>query len=211
MDVNMFLRSLDAKAPPLPVDDDDDASVSTGTHKASLQLFSTFLQKRLLVDFTLAEIGFYVECIDIDRDGQIGKDDLEIFIKRGALFSKTQKASIYSTLNKFDEKVELYPKKPLSEEVLQMVLAELRIVMRNRRLTPYDLFQKMDENKDGFVTIDEICQRLDEIISLPQEVKEGFFSCIDRLKIGIIDYNSFLRVMNKSAILKEKVIKVIVC
>ena len=61
----------------------------------------------------------------------------------------------------------------------------------------------MDTNQDGFVTIDEFCKGLDEILPLPQHVKEGFFAYIDRLKIGVIDYHNFLKVMGRNINVKE--------
>lgn len=54
----------------------------------------------------------------------------------------------------------------------------------------------MDLNKDGFISFDEFNKGLDNILSLPQEIKEGFFAYIDKHKIGFIEYKSFLNVLS---------------
>lgn len=38
---------------------------------------------------------------------------------------------------------------------------------------------------------------------LSQPVKEGLFSYFDRQKVGLIDYPTFLRIMNKVLFMKE--------
>ena len=61
----------------------------------------------------------------------------------------------------------------------------------------------MDLSGDGFITVDEWNANLDNYIKLSQPVKDGFFAACDKLKIGMIDYNNFLKVMNKSFVQED--------
>lgn len=61
-----------------------------------------------------------------------------------------------------------------------------------------EVFRKMDSNSDGFLTINEILEGLDMYVKFPREIKEGFFSYLDTMRIGIVDYPRFLSVMKKT-------------
>lgn len=56
----------------------------------------------------------------------------------------------------------------------------------------------MDSNSDGFLTINEILDGLDIYVKIPKEIKEGFFSYLDNMRIGMVDYPRFLNVMKKA-------------
>lgn len=64
----------------------------------------------------------------------------------------------------------------------------------------YDFFRVLDINSDGFVTIDEWQTNLDNIIKYSQHIKDGMFAYMDKNKIGMIDYKSFLKVLEMSTI-----------
>ena len=67
--------------------------------------------------------------------------------------------------------------------------------MEERKINSYDLFKILDSNSDGFITIDEFCSGLDQIIELSQSTKEGLFAFFDYQKIGMIDFSRFLQVV----------------
>ena len=50
----------------------------------------------------------------------------------------------------------------------------------------------MDENKDGFITIDEFKKNIDEIEVFEEKVKDELFAYMDKAKIGMINYQIFL-------------------
>ncbi len=60
----------------------------------------------------------------------------------------------------------------------------------------YDAYSLLDVNKDGFFTANEI-DILDKILKLSRRVKDGLFAYLDNTKIGMVDYQRFLNVINK--------------
>ncbi len=89
-------------------------------------------------------------------------------------------------------------------EITHKGLRELRSIMESMKLSNHELFTTLDANEDGFATIDEFCVELEKIIPLPRPITEGFFAYIDKQKIGVIDLESFLKVMKKSIYVKER-------
>jgi hypothetical protein len=51
-----------------------------------------------------------------------------------------------------------------------------------------DFFKVLDSNNDGFVTINEFSSGLDKFIMLSVSAKEGLFTYLDNLKIGMFDF-----------------------
>ena len=47
----------------------------------------------------------------------------------------------------------------------------------------------MDENKDGFLSIDEWSSGIDKYLKLSHEAKSGFFNFMDKTNLGLIDKN----------------------
>lgn len=146
-----------------------------------------------------SEISSITEAVDIDQDGAISKEDIETFISRHVVISLARTG----TLNGYKAS---FPTEPLTEEQVHSVLSTLRLSLDRKRISNYDLFRKLDENEDGFLNIEEFSKNLDQIYPLPQETKDAFFAYIDKMHIGLIDYKSFLRVMQKSVVLKDPVI-----
>lgn len=87
-----------------------------------------------------------------------------------------------------------------------------------------DLFQLLDSDNDGFLTITEFSQNIEKVIAvslindkliyfifqvikLSQPTKDGFFAYMDKLHMGIVDFSSFLKVMRKSVITKDQIMK----
>ena len=177
------------------------AQMKSGVHRVPNSLFSLFLSVVILKQDTTEESDHIVESIDIDQDGYVGKDDLETFINRSSLYKKSPKVPLTSPKGK----AKLYPTEPLSEKDVINLLKELQVIMKNRNLNSHELFFKLDANEDGFLTIDEFCPGIEQIIPIPRAITEGFFAYIDKLKIGLIDMENFLHVMKKSIWVRERV------
>ena len=64
-------------------------------------------------------------------------------------------------------------------------------------------FNMLTSEGNSFITINDFCKNVDQIIKLSQPVKEGLFAYMDKLKIGLVDLKNFLKFMNKSAVVKE--------
>jgi len=207
LEIQVFLRKLSALEGPVKAQPgglltpDMSPMTKYNSHKVTAQGFGQFIRGNILNNSTSEECQQIAERIDIDQDGFISKEDLEIFMKRGALLSKGQKAS---SLAYSQGKQRLFPTEPLCEKDIENLLRELRGIMESLKLTNYELFAKLDANEDGFATIDEFCVELEKIIPLPRPITEGFFAYIDKQKIGVLDLESFLKVMKKSIYVKER-------
>ena len=170
---------------------------SKDASKILCMAFSNVLST-VIPELPSSEISMIVDAIDIDQDGAISKEDIETFISRNSVISLARTAPV----NGF--KVS-FPTEPLTEDQVHSVLSGLRITLDRKRISNYELFRKLDENEDGFLSIEDFSKNLDKIHPLPQETKDGFFAYIDKMHIGLIDYKSFLRVMQKSIVLKDPV------
>jgi len=200
--MHLFLRNLGKSAGGGGnVFSPDSSPTKLGTSKVTTAIFARFLRNTILNQISVQESQYYAECVDIDQDGFISKEDMETFINRGALIAKGQKQ--VSALN---TKQMLFPTKPLNEKDMENLLRELRFVMDSRRMKNYELFAMLDTNEDGFVTIDEFCTGLEKIIPLPRPITEGFFAYIDKLKIGVLNLENFMNVLKKNIYEKEQVI-----
>ncbi len=60
-----------------------------------------------------------------------------------------------------------------------------------------DFFKVLDSNNDGFVTINEFSSGLDKFIMLSVSAKEGLFTYLDNLKIGMFDFEQFNNVFKR--------------
>lgn len=47
-------------------------------------------------------------------------------------------------------------------------------------MTSIDLFNLLDSDQNGFITITEFSENLDKIVHLSQAAKDGFFAFIDK-------------------------------
>ena len=65
-----------------------------------------------------------------------------------------------------------------------------------KKISFFDFFKKLDSNKDGFITLDEWNKNFDQILPLPEDEREVLFDYIDKSKIKMIDYKTFLSCMN---------------
>ena len=53
----------------------------------------------------------------------------------------------------------------------------------------------LDQDKDGFLTIQEFSDNIEKVLSLSQFIKDGVFAYMDKLHIGMIDYTFFMKFM----------------
>lgn len=100
-------------------------------------------------------------------------------------------------------KVKLFPSQELEEDKIDIIIRDLRQVLQQKKISYYELFQRLDDNQDGFISYEEFESKLEPVMRLSQPVKEGLFSYFDRQKVGLIDYPTFLRIMNKVLFMKE--------
>ena len=71
--------------------------------------------------------------------------------------------------------------------------------MISKKIAYREAFNRFDANKDGFLSLTEFSQGIEKIIALSVPVKEKMFGLMDKNGIGLVDYPSFLEVINLSS------------
>jgi len=95
---------------------------------------------------------------------------------------------------------EVFPKEPLSEEKVEVVLRDLKKALNDKGIAFYDFVRMLDINEVGFISINEFSAGLDNVIKLSQPTKDGLFAYIDKRKIGMIGYDEILKILKRSVI-----------
>ncbi len=148
-----------------------------------------------------------VQKIDIDNDGYIDYYDLEIFLKRYKYIEplkqrpstqiKSRDSFVRNEERSFVKSQSLFPKIPLSEGKFDEIISNLKKVIIERKITYFEVFQRLDSNEDGFLTINEFIEGIDRFLRLSLIMKEGLFAYFDSLRIGMVDYPQFLAGLKK--------------
>ena len=197
---------------------------TTLTTKVSSETLAAFIHRNVFPNSYYNEVCFYVEKADIDQDGFVDSEDFTIFLQRHKYLNKrpmtsnplTQSQKLQSDKGFDGTKSQrgwkmpeinqsLFPKEPLDEGKADIVIRDLRQALFFKKISFFDFFKILDNNKDGFITIEEFCLGMDKVIKFSQPIKEGFFSYMDKQRIGMIDYKAFLFTMNKSIFTKQAV------
>lgn len=79
---------------------------------------------------------------------------------------------------------------------MEELVIKLREKAIKKKISFYDVFNKLDSNKDGFITADEWGKNIDTLLPLDSEDKELLFEYMDSSKLKMIDYKTFLGFMN---------------
>jgi hypothetical protein len=148
----------------------------------------------------------FSEKIDIDHDGEIDDVDLQTFLTRYGYIDQADNIALKTgTIRSYPTNTELFPKEPLSEEKIESILRDLRQALSNKKISFYDFIKMIDVNDVGFITVNDFSAGLDKVIKLSQPAKDGLFAYIDKLKIGMIDYADFLKILKRSVVDKKVV------
>ena len=107
--------------------------------------------------------------------------------------------NVQTQANGPNDQATLFPTKPLSEEKVDAVVRDVRNALAEQRISFSEVFKLFDFNADGFLTFPELSHGLDKILKLSTPTKEGLFAYLDKQKIGMIDYPTFLDFIKKSS------------
>jgi len=159
--------------------------------KVSIERFAQFLQKICQNIFPKSQVFMhFTKKIDLDADGFINQNDIETFIARNSYIKQSHLAN----------KNNLFPKVPLPEAKVEVILRDLRHELNRKKIPFYEFARKIDVLQTGFITINDFCKGIDKILKLSQPVKDGFFAYIDTENIGIISYQDFINVLKRSVV-----------
>ena len=141
------------------------------------------------------------ELIDLDHDGLIDENDLQVYINRFGYidFKTTIKNNFLNT----EKSGDIFPKVPLSEEKIEIVLRDLRQALDRKKISFYDFIKTIDPNDVGFISINQLGAGLDKVLTLSQPAKDGLFAYLDKQKIGLVDPKEFFKVLKRTIIDKN--------
>ncbi len=126
--------------------------------------------------------------LDLDLDGKISIDDLNGIIERyiNTFFFKRENKSEKLEVN-------LYPHEQINEEKFKTIVRDIKAALKAKNLTELGLFNKIDTNKDGFITHADFNKKIDEIIKLAPGMKDQVFSFLDIRALGLVDLDTFMK------------------
>jgi Ca2+-binding EF-hand superfamily protein len=152
--------------------------------KISIEQVYAYLQSQ-----THRELNKNIICkLDLDHDGRISLSDLRGIFDR---FTATSFFKHENTDNKLD--VALYPKDRLEEPKFKQIVKDICTALKAKNLTVHGLFNKLDTNKDGFVSHPEFNKGIDTIINLAPALKDQFYNALDVRETGMVDLDTFLK------------------
>lgn len=149
--------------------------------RATPQAFADFLALKVqknLARNTLLEAACK---LDLNQDGFIDLEDLTAALSNRSRLSLAQPKT--------------YPTEPLSKSKAREVLKILRHAFIQRRVNFADAFRMLDKSNTGMLTALDWSEGLNRFVDLSNPVKDGFFAAMDTKGIGLIDYQTFLRVL----------------
>jgi Ca2+-binding EF-hand superfamily protein len=150
----------------------------------------------------------FAQKVDIDHDNQIDENDLQIFLNRLGYIEEADKMSL--TTNSFrtiPTNTQIFPKIPLSEEKIEVVLRDLRQALDSKKISFHEFIKMIDVNEIGFITINDLSAGLDKVIKFSQHAKDGLFAYVDKLKMGVINYADFMKILKRS-VTERKVVSI---
>jgi Ca2+-binding EF-hand superfamily protein len=80
------------------------------------------------------------------------------------------------------------------------IAKQIKAAMIVAKIAYREAFNRFDSNGNGFISFSEFSQGIDKIMTLSLPVKEKFFSFMDKKHIGVVDYPTFLEVIQSSAV-----------
>ncbi|KRX01445.1 hypothetical protein PPERSA_01348 [Pseudocohnilembus persalinus] len=84
-----------------------------------------------------------------------------------------------------------------AEILVKLLISEMKRIITLNKQCFQELFQKMDENQDGFLTVQEFYNGVDKIMKLSHEAKLGLFAYFDNQNNGMFDQNRFVSVLSR--------------
>ena len=173
--------------------------------KLTIEEFSEFIASLFKESAPLNKKIFSLvgELIDIDNDGAIDENDLQVYINRFGYIDL--KKVIKNNFLNAEKTGDVFPKIPLSEEKTEIILRDLRQALDRKKISFYDFIKTIDPNDVGFISVNQLTIGLNKILTLSQPAKDGLFAYLDKQKIGLVDPKEFLKVLKKTVIDKNVV------
>ena len=100
--------------------------------------------------------------------------------------------------------VKWYPTEKMSFEKAATVVKQIKDALVIKRLSFKSFFELLDISNNKLLSFEEFSsERFDRVVTLSPKVKESLFALMDKNNIGMVDYESFLEVLQITAVSKE--------
>ena len=98
-----------------------------------------------------------------------------------------------------------FPTEKMSYAKAATVVKQIKDALVLKRLSFKSFFELLDVNNNKLLSFEEFTSdRFDRVVTLSPKVKEELFALMDKNSIGMVDYESFLEVLQITAVTKEK-------
>ncbi len=173
------------------------AKIANTNNKVSIERFSDFLYQ--ICQSSLIKRKnclIFAQKVDLDHDGFISDVDIDTFRARSNYIIEGDRKTVSQNSNKSGPAI--FPKVPLPEEKVEVIIRDLRHALNQKRVSFFDFFKMIDVSKNGFVSINDFSAGVDKIAKFSQPIKDGLFAYIDKERLGIINYDDFVHVLQRS-------------
>ena len=123
---------------------------------------------------------------DLDSDGKVSYEDLKGIINR---FINT--AFFRFENSEKGQNVNLYAEDFLTDEEFKKIVKEIKINMKKKNITEVGLFNKLDEDNDGFISNYEFNKNISKVADLGPAIKDKVFNYLDYYHNGLVDLETF--------------------
>ena len=123
---------------------------------------------------------------DLDSDGKISYDDL-----KGIIYRYINTSFFKYENSEKGQNVNLYAQDCLTDEQFKKIVKEIKINMKKKNITEVGLFNKLDEDNDGFISNYEFNKNISNIADLGPEIKDRIFNYLDYYHNGLVDLETF--------------------
>lgn len=146
------------------------------------------MQECLSKKFNITSKKSTVQLLDTDKDGYISQEDLKSVLGR---YLKNHYFKYENIQEGLESRPNFYCEEVLSEEKFKLLVMDIKAAMKLKNLTDVGMFNKLDTNKDGFVSAPEFNENIDLVFPMASNIKDQFFAFLDVRKLGLVDLETF--------------------
>ena len=168
------------------------SDISSGVNdtKVSISVFKKYISDNINISLSNLDANLF----DVDKDGYISYLDIKSILER---YINTHYFKYESIANNKEDKEYLNKKAnffcidEMTEEKFKNIVDSIKNILKTKNLTDVGFFNKLDTNKDGFVSAPEFNKNIDSILPMSSNIKDQFFSFLDVRKLGLVDLETF--------------------
>ncbi len=187
-------------------------STGINTNAVSVNYFGRFLKNKIDKKRAEGELMRHAQMMDIDQDGFIDKHDLGTVLgnlQNETFFANNGETVAMSTVSRLttpgaSQSEGWFPKTKMELSKAAQVVKLIKEACVQKSISFNSLFKRLDSSGNGLLSFPEFSTGIDEVAKLSPMVKEQLFALMDTNTIGMVDYDSFLEVLQITMVSKPK-------